>query len=172
MVKFIILSDNRSGSHFVQRSLDNHEKITCYWELFWGNHPPGYNSYINTSFSKKLLNSMWKTKSVSTWLDNLFTPENAKGNEALGFSLKYGQAKKYSGVLDWAKKNDTKTIHLIRTNYLMRFIACKSRGRYESSLPTTQFEPVKIELDPKETIDRIKGNIRAVSKMRNKWNFI
>jgi hypothetical protein len=173
MTRFIILSHNRSGSHFLHRYLASHRDIRCSGELFWhrnfGNH--GYNAFLNRTFWKKLCDPLFHRMFVGKYLTEFYN--NNSNYKAAGFLLKYSQANRRKGIIIWIKKNNIKVIHLIRSNVVMRNMACEIRKR--GILPSVPVDSknfdnrilhAKVRVAPRPFIDKLISNKNLIFKFR------
>lgn len=129
MIKFIILTTQRSGSTLLWKYLDQHPQIDAHGEIFLGslNRLDSYKNFKNKSLKNKLISYINKQNSIKNYINEI-RDNNAS---AFGFKLMYNQINKH--VLNWVNNNEIKIIHLIRTNTLKMLIsrnAAKLRNLY------------------------------------------
>lgn len=161
MVKFIVLSTQRSGSSFLCTSLDSHPRIRCHEEIFMTKNTNAitYRSYRTGSFERKLRHAFGRNELIYTYLNEFF--RDKKEVDALGFKFMYGQNRQYPQVRQWCKERNVKVIHLIRENTLKIIVSrhvAKKRSVYMSTEP---LQPASAKLD----IWKLKAEIRKARKL-------
>jgi len=142
MVKFLIITQPRSGSAWFMSCLDSHPQIYCPRQptLFskynlspikWfkprflqvDNPISPYYKYRSSSLKRQIAHRLNRNKLVHDFLSKLYA-ENHNA-EAVGFKVNYSQINRYSEIASWIKQNNPKIIHLIRNNLLKRLVSHK-----------------------------------------------
>lgn len=147
MVKFILLSTQRSGSSFLGTALAGHLHVKCYEEVFMpkNDHDVAYRAYRSASIRRQIRDLIGRKKLIYEFLERLMA--SAPPAKAVGFKFMYRQAKRYSEVVDWCKEHDVRVTHLIRRNSLklvVSHILARQRGVFHSR---KALAPTKVHLD-------------------------
>lgn len=148
MIRFVVLSTQRSGSGFLRSLLKSHPSISCLEELFLSRNtnPITYRSYRTSSMRRALEDLLVRDKAVCDYLAEVYARQPAN-HRAVGFKLMYGQAERHPEVVEWCRRNGVKIVHLVRRNMLKmivsRHIAAKRRV-YHSTRP---LEPKAVRLN-------------------------
>lgn len=151
LIRFVVFSGNRVGSHFLQSLLNSHPKINCYWEIFWEN--------------EKIL--LGHDALVKTFLENHFRKE--KDVDATGFLLKSWQTRLAPSILAWIKDNEVKIVHLIRGNPLNHEVALQlRRSGVVTSHSRTAVDYHQVHLDTKGLERKLRENKRVIERHRRK----
>lgn len=151
MIKFVVLSRQRSGSTLLVRSLSSHPQIQCHGEIFLAKNTrlPTYEAYRTASLKRRLAHPFFKKWLIYNFLAEVYTSA-AADIEALGFKLMYGQAREFWPVKNWIKDDDVRVIHLIRTNMLKTILSSKTSKVRQVAHSTKPVAPIKVHLDPVE----------------------
>ena len=156
MVKFIILTTQRTGSTLLWKYLNGHPKIEGHGELFLPSHKSldTYAMYKNQSYKRLFLHYISRKKNIEEYMNNLF--DKKKQVECIGFKLMYSQL--FSELENWIINNHVSVIHLVRKNILKMIVSritAKKRNLYHvnegETIPT-----IRIKLNPKKLIKNIK----------------
>lgn len=172
MIKFIVLSTQRSGSSYLCSLLDKHPDIRCVEEIFMprNRNPVTYRTWRNASFGRKLKHLFTRQESIDAYLEELCAGQPKL--DAFGFKLMYGQVARYPEILNWCKRNDVRVVHLIRKNALKmvvsRQVALK-RGVYLSTRPV---EAVTVNLDTRRLIPELQQSDRLVQHNRELFSML
>lgn len=150
MIKFIILSTQRSGSAFLVTSLTSHPRIHCYREIFLATNPQpeSYRTYRTQSLQHRVAHVFQGKRLIDSYLTQLYCPEGQ--GDAVGFKFMYSQAETLPEVVTWLRNHQVKVIHLIRTNILKKIVSnqtAKVRKIYHSTEPV---EAIKIRINTKK----------------------
>ena len=186
MDKFIILSNQRSGSTLLVFLLDSHFQIQCWSELFQkidpnklnkSHYPKHYKiswvQFYESSPTRQFLYKFRKSALVNKYLDNIYTNTRDKNIQAIGFKLIYSQLEAFPQVKDYIKKNNIKVIHCIRRNSLKTIISletAKARRKFATREP---LETIPITLKCDNLIDRLNKMstlIKNYSEIRSHTN--
>jgi LPS sulfotransferase NodH len=168
MIKFIVLSTQRSGSSYLGVSLDSHPRIRCCEELFMPkNHNEiTYRTYRTASLERRVSHLFQRKKLIYSYLEQVL--RGSPDVDAFGFKFMYGQYRRFPEVMQWAKESDVRIIHLIRRNTLKMIVSreiARKRGVYFSTKP---LQPMKVTLDENRVVKEIQRAARAVEEYRNR----
>ena len=166
MIKFIVLSTQRSGSSYLCSLLDKHPAIRCVEEIFMprNRNEITYRSWRSASFSRRLKDWLNRQQSVDAYLRQLC--EKHRRFDAFGFKLMYGQAQRYPEVIDWCRNNDVKVVHLIRRNSLKMVVSRKVAAKRGVYLSTRPVEAVTVNLDTRRLVRELRESERLVQRNR------
>ena len=156
MIKFIVLSTQRSGSLFVCTCLDSYPNVRCHNDLFMPKayKNTAYRAYRQAPIQRRIEHLIRPQASVDRYLAGIFD-DNI---DALGFKLMYGQARRFPQVSHWCRKQNVGVIHLIRRNSLKIHVSrqiAKKRGIYFS---TVDPKPMSVSLDTRSLV----GSLRRI----------
>jgi hypothetical protein len=91
--------------------------------------------------------------------------------KAVGFLLKYTHDREYPAIRAWMnQENDTKVLHLIRANVLMRQIASVSRKTTGVSFTAKEIEPAVVTLNPNTILKILRKNVEKIDKAKKRWS--
>jgi len=168
VVKFVILTTQRTGSTLLVRSLDQHENILLSGEIFHIgsgiHHPENQFRYFKVPLVNNryqfILNVPRLIFSYKRHLRNYFDKLEKTGVYAAGFKLMVSQMKYMPGFISFCRKEEIKPIVLIRKNaadvVFSSFVA-KSTGHYHSNEKQKQPpESAKLFFEPKLFLQQIK----------------
>lgn len=187
MIKFLIITQPRSGSAWFMSCLNNHPEIYCpriptlfskynlspikwYKPRFLQIDNPisPYYQYRSRFFKRQLAHRFNRNKLINEFLSDLYA-ENQNA-QAVGFKVNYSQINRYAAIISWIKQNDIKIIHLIRTNLLKRLVSHKIANARHLLHSTQAVEPVKIRLDPKILIKDFRRRQIRFDKYKKRFN--
>lgn len=125
MIKFVVFTTPRTGSTLLVKSLDTHPEIFCAGELFFLKkgifHNESQYPFIRIPFVGNKINYLVNYPKLllglKTFLNKFYSGHGEKG-KAKGFKLMHFQTYYTPGIFDYLKKNNVKTIVLIRRNVL------------------------------------------------------
>jgi LPS sulfotransferase NodH len=156
VIKFIVLTTQRSGATFFIKCLSGHPQIQCRHETifsqrnrfkFFSFDSPGsfYYQYRSSSLGRQLAHWFQRKHLIHNCLDDYLRtlPNNAK---AIGFKVSYNQVEKYPAIAAWIREHDVRIIHLVRNNLLKRFLShqtSRARGLAHATQPV---KPIKIHV--------------------------
>ena len=165
MIKFLIITQPRSGSSFFTSCLNSHPQILCpRGSLFTkrnlspikGFKPDfltvdrkksPYYKYRSSSFKRQIAHRFRRNKLIHEFLSAWYARH--QNSEAVGCKVNYSQISRYPATISWVKQNDVKVIHLVRNNLLKRHVSNKiaiTRDQHHSHKP---LKPIKVYIDPK-----------------------
>jgi LPS sulfotransferase NodH len=169
MVKFLIITQPRSGSAWFMSCLDSHPQIHCpRLPTLFSKHNVSpikgfkprwlqvdkpispYYQYRSRSFKRQIAHRVNRKKLVYEFLSDLYADHLQA--DAVGFKVNYSQLSKYSEIVSWVKENDVKIIHLMRTNLLKRLVSHKIANTRNLCHSTRSVEPIKVHIDPEVLI--------------------
>ena len=170
MVKFLIITQPRSGSAWFMSCLDSHPQIYCpalttlfskynlsplkgFKPLFLQFYNPEspYYKYRSRSFKRQITHYFNRKKNIFDFLSEMYAErDNA---EAIGFKVNYSQIRKHKMVFSWIKRNNGKIIQLVRYNLLKRLVSHKIAHARNLCHSTHSVAPVKVQIDPNALID-------------------
>lgn len=168
MVKFIVLSTQRSGSTFLVTALSSHPRIHCYEEIFLrtNHNSETYLTYRTATLNRRLAHLFQRKQLIAEYLMNLYTASEPSG-DAVGFKLMYPQIRQLPEITAWIKEHKIKVIHLIRQNTLKVIVshqAAKKRKLYHLTRPLEQVS--KIHLPPRKVKTSLVYLTQQVQKYR------
>ena len=182
MVKFIIVSHQRSGSAFFTTLLNSSPGIHCLRECFLLKEMSPAPEYTFVHFLTRYLppnihdifqltpaeqNSLFK-QHIESYLENIFAER--PGIEGIGFKFMYDQIKRFPMALRWMEKNEVYVIHLIRKNTLktiLSWLTRMERGFPHSTAPVSQ---VKVKVDCKTLKDELHFTGDCIEKNRKDFS--
>lgn len=150
----VILAPKRSGSTFLQESLNSHPQIVCYDEMFM------QNKNIDKRRGQFLYRAMKIDKgwNIEQYLEWLFNKEKDKSTL---FRLMYPHDQKFN-VIDKIMNMNIPIIHLTRENLLEKELSRASKGKEMGE---------KIKVDLNKTLSQMekeqKSNDNYKKKLKN-----
>ncbi len=182
MIKFLIITQPRSGSAWFISCLNSHPQIYCpriptlfskikLLPIKWfkprflqvDNPISPYYKYRSSSFKRQIAHRLNRNKLIYKFLSELYA-ENYNA-EAAGFKVNYSQIKRHSVIISWIKQNNPKIIHLIRNNLLKRLVSHKIANARNLVHSTQPVEPIKVNIDPQI----LGNNFRRCQKRFDKY---
>ena len=182
MIKFLIITQPRSGSSFFTSCLNSHPQIHCSRGSLFTKHnlspikgfKPGfltvdrkkspYYKYRSGSFKRQFAHRFRRNKLVHEFLSAWYARH--QDSEAVGFKVNYSQISRYPATISWVKQNDVKIIHLVRTNLLKRHVSNKiavTRDVHHSNKP---LEPIKIYIESKILVEDFRRRQNRFERYR------
>lgn len=186
MIKFLIITQPRSGSNWFMSCLDSHPQIYCprLTTLFskynlspvkWfkpsflqvDNPISPYYKYRSSSLKNQIAHRLNRNRLIHDFLSDLYA-ENHNA-EAVGFKLNYSQINRYPAIIPWIKQNDIKIMHLIRVNLLKRLVSHKISNTRNLCHSTQSVEPIKVHIEPKILIDDFHRRQKRFAKYKKRF---
>lgn len=166
MIKFIVLSTQRSGSSYLGALLNSHPRISACEEIFMpkNENDISYRTYRTASLKRRISHVLARRKLIFAYLDELVDMQGDV--DAFGFKLMYGQARRYPEVVDWCKDYQVRVVHLIRRNTLKMIVSreiARKRGVY---LSMRSLKPIKVVLNTKRLALELESLESMVDKYR------
>jgi LPS sulfotransferase NodH len=182
MIKFLIITQPRSGSSFFTSCLNSHSQIYCPRGSLFTKHnvsplkrfKPGfltvdrkkspYYKYRSGSFRRQIAHRFRRNKLIHEFLSEWYA--RYQNYEAVGFKVNYSQISRYPATISWVKQNDVKIIHLVRNNLLKRHVSNKiaiARDQHHSRKP---LKPIKVYIDPEILLDDFRRRQKRFDKYR------
>ena len=174
MEQFILLAARRSGTTFVQRSLDSHPQIQCHKRVFDVKNKFRYfvidrpnskfHQFRTASIQRQRDYIFRKQQLIEAFMTELCVP--VEDSKAIGIRLAYIQSDRHPEILKWATANAVGIIHLVRENVLKTLVShatAKKRGIRHS---TQKLPTVTVRLPPRRLKRRLKKLTRHIEKYR------
>ncbi len=173
MVRFIILSTQRSGSTWLVESLTSHPSVVCHGELFIQRPrqpTPPWGARGASVFEAYRSSLPWYRRrsaaAVSRYLDGIYS--FPPGVVAVGFKLMYGQLEHHPALMGELRQRSVRVVHLLRSNALDVIIskrAAAARGLHH--LPVEEPVPVtRLQLDAARLPGQLERQEREQRKGR------
>ena len=166
MIKFLIITQPRSGAAWFMSSLNSHPQVYCprLPTLFskynlspfkWfkphflqvDNPKSPYHKYRSRSFKRQIAHRLNRNQLIYDFLSELYAENHNVG--AVGYKVNYSQIRKYAATISWVKQNDVKIIQLVRYNLLKRLVSHKIANARNFCHTTQAVEHIKVHIDPK-----------------------
>lgn len=183
MIKFLIITQPRSGSAWFISSLNSHPQIYCprHPTLFskynlspfkwfkprflqFDKSISPYYKYRSRSLKKQIMHWVNRNKLIYEFLSELYA-ENYNA-DSVGFKVNYSQINRYPVIISWIKENDLKIIQLIRSNLLKRLVSHKIANTRDLRHSTKLVEPIKVRIDTKILMNDFRRREKRFAKYR------
>ena len=182
MIKFLIITQPRSGSSFLTSCLNSHPQIHCpRGSLFTKRNlspikgfKPGfltvdrkkspYYKYRSSSFKRQFAHRFRRNKLIHEFLSAWYA--RYQESEAVGFKVNYSQISKYPATISWVKQNDVKIIHLVRKNLLKRHVSNKIAVTRDVHHSKEALKPIKVFIDPKILLEDFRRRQNRFERYR------
>jgi LPS sulfotransferase NodH len=175
MIRFVILTTQRTGATFFMDCLSNHPQIQTQkagfgqkrWLIFsLDKRKTGYYLYRSRSIRQQFDHLFRRKRLIYEYMATHYQPIG--GVKALGLKVSYNYVEKYPQLLEWLREqDDLRVIHFIRWNSLKTIISretAQKRGLYHA---TEKVEPIKIHLQPK----KLKRELALISRQVEKYRY-
>lgn len=183
MIKFLIITQPRSGAAWFMSCLNSHPQIYCprlptlfttynLSPIKWF-HPhflsvdkpiSPYYKYRSSSLKRQIAHRFNRNKLIYDFLSDLYAEHH--NVRAVGFKVNYSQIKKYRVTISWVKQNDIKIIHLVRNNPLKKLVSHKIAHTRNLLHSTQPVEPIKVRIDPKILKKHLRKRQRSFDKQK------
>lgn len=170
--KFIIAGTQRAGTSLINSTLNKHENIRCYGEVFLlkrghgANMDGSYRRYLNENkFIRTLNHYINRRNTINVFLDQLYA---TSGYSAVGFKFMLGQAYRYPAVLDYLRENNVKAVHVVRENVLKTYISRYTAKKRNLYIVKENVEAKTVRLP----VDNILAQLQQISREKNEWNHL
>lgn len=183
MIKFLIVTQPRSGAAWFMSCLNSHPQIYCprlptlfskynlspikwFKPRFLTVDKPisPYYKYRSSSFKRQIAHRFNRDKLICDFLSDLYAERHDV--TAVGFKVNYSQIKKYRVTVSWIKENDVKIIHLVRNNLLKRLVSHKIARARNLMHSTQAVEPIKVRIDPRILTQHLRKRQIRLDKYR------
>ncbi len=154
IIRFCILTTQRSGSTWVSTLLDSNPKIQGFRELFIDKEFIFPDSKLSTFILYQKNNPGKRPIITFEYLKKL--DDYLQDREAIGFKLMYDQLLDYPEIIFKLIKEKYKIIHLVRENYLDAIISGKIKDEQGVAHTKVKIEPKEIYLEPSWLIEKLK----------------
>ena len=157
MIRFVVLTTQRSGSTLFCETLDQSPRIYCMQECcrydLSRKSPYSFSHFLHQlKIDFQSLPPEDRTLLLAKYLDTL-TAER-KGVKAIGFKVMYDQLDRMPEIQHWMMQRSARVIHLMRANLLKRLVSWivlkKATRRANSNQPLPQ---VRVRIETHELID-------------------
>ena len=126
LVKFIVLTQARTGSNMLVSMLDNHPEVRCFREAFNPHSVFGYENWLQKSSLRQIANRYIRDYSVEKYLESLLAVSPKDNTRAIGFKVIYpGQFDRWHNFRCYWRTHDFKIISLIRHNLLRKYLSSR-----------------------------------------------
>lgn len=186
MVRFLIITQPRSGSAWFMSSLNSHPRIYCprHPTLFskhnlspFKRFKPGflqvdkpvspYYKYRSSSLKRRVAHWLGRDNLIREFLSGLYAENH--GTDAVGFKVNYSQINRYPVVVSWIKENDLRIIHLIRSNLLKRLVSHKIANIRDLRHSTRSVETTAVYIDPTILIEDFRRRQDRFARYRKRF---
>jgi len=169
IIKFIILTTQRTGSTVFWRYLDTHPSISAHGEMFLKSlkRPDSYATYRKKSFRNHCMHYVSRRQLTEEYMSQFF--KSTSEIKAIGFKLMYSQL--FPCLEDYLHRKNVHVIHLIRKNVLKIIVSretAKKRNLYHAT-PEENIPAVKVYLHPKTLRQDIIRILSEVSHFRERF---
>jgi LPS sulfotransferase NodH len=176
MVKFIVLTTQRSGATFFIKCLSSHPQIACRHETIFSQNcrfkylsfdRPGsfYHQYRTSSKSRQFAHWFRRNQLIHACLDD-YLHAQPHDVQALGFKVSYNHIEKYPDIVTWIEEHDTRVIHLVRNNILKTVLSLETSKLRKLHHSTEKVKPVQVHLKPWKLLRNLKRRARIIEKYR------
>jgi hypothetical protein len=176
MVKFVIVTTQRTGTTFFRTCLDSHPQIQCPGTVFpqetkfrfFQIDRPGsiYHQYRSRSLKRQLVHWFRRKKIVYDCLNDFYARRT--DTPTVGFKASYNHLQRYPAITAWIKENDVRVIHFIRRNLLKRFLSEQSRRARGLAHSSQAVKPVKVHVD----IGRLQKDLTKKAQLVERYRKI
>jgi len=182
MIRFLIITQPRSGSSFLTSCLNSHPQIYCPRGSLFTKHnlspfkwfqpsfltversKSPYYKYRSTSFKRQIAHQFRRNKLIHEFLSAWYSKH--QNSEAVGFKVNYSQINRYPATISWVNQNDVKIIHLVRDNLLKRLVSHKIANTRNLNNTRKPLKPIKINVDPKILLKDFRKRQKHFEKYR------
>jgi ribosomal protein L22 len=157
MIKFAIITQQRSGSNLLRSFLNQHPDIYCYGEMFSPSGTVKDNFFKDKDLIvKRAFYHKEQNKNIEDYLSHLFN--SAKKYNAVGIDLKYNQMN--DEIVSYLVDKSVRVIHLIRRDLLATWLSdYLVDGKRHEKLPR--------KIDPKKIKKQMRFTKHSINKYRN-----
>ncbi len=168
MQKFVITGLQRTGTTMIVRTLDQHENIVCFGEMFIGKYPnktPGsYQIWYRQTRLRRLQKLVSEKHCIQNYLDEIYSAPEYLFNEdqkreacmAMGFKLMYNQANQNPSILGYIKARQLPILLLVRKNYLRVVVSRSVRKIFELAHTNEKVRTPPVEIDTKKLLSSLE----------------
>jgi LPS sulfotransferase NodH len=179
MEPFILLADRRSGTTLVIDCLNNHPRIHCEKRAFGiekkienptpDRHSGGYFLYRTESLGRRIRHFMDRAGLIREYLTNEIFLADDDG-DVRGVRLIYNAAEHYTQVLDLAKAEGIKVLHLVRENVLKTYVSHETAPLHKMHHPRegAEIKTVKLHVDVSAMLGSLERRAARIQAMRDR----
>ena len=161
LVKFLVLTQARTGSNMLVSMLDSHPNIKCYGEVFNPSSSFGYVNWQRNSYLRRIANKYIRDYNVEKYIYSLLSVGPKDNTQAVGFKVIYpGQFDRWPNLRYYCRENNFKIISLIRQNLIRKYVSSRI-ANYEGAWSAREHRnkrvSIKVDLsDLSRFIDRME----------------
>ena len=162
MVKFIILSTQRSGSTFFRKFIGSHPQIESHGEIFisrkWDSElrKDRYYQYCNNNIFYKFFAYTGMHRMIVPSFLKSFYQNVSQMKKAKGFKLMYNQEKKFKILSTILKSDNILFIHFIRLNLLKLIVSREILRETNIAHTVVKVPQKKIMLNTYKILEKLK----------------
>lgn len=163
MVRFVIVTTQRTGHMLLRTCLASHPQIDCAGSIFpqvnrlayfqADRSNSRYRRFRSRSLSRRLAHWFNRTKLIHACLEEFFAEPTEAA--ARGFKASYTHLQRYPAVVTWLQRNDVRVIHSVRNNLLKRYLSGETKKVRGFSHTTSTLTSVKVHV----RIDKLKKDL-------------
>ena len=147
LVKFMVLTQARTGSSMFTSMLDSHPNIKCFGEVFNPGSNFGYKHWQSKSYKRRIADKYLRDYNIEKYIDSLLSVEPEDNTQAVGFKVIYpGQFDRWPNLRCYCRENDFKVISCIRKNLVRKYISSKI-ANYEGVWTTQERREERVSLN-------------------------
>ena len=167
LVKFVVLTQARTGSNMLVSMLDSHPGVKCFGEVFNPDSSFGYENWLQKSSLRRVANKYIRDYNVEKYLDSLLAVRPEDNTQAVGFKVIYpGQFDRWSNLRYYWRTYDYKIISLTRKNLVRKYVS--SNIAYFDGVWSAQEHRVK---RTSITVD-VSDLLRSIERMETIYRLI
>lgn len=186
MVRFLIITQPRSGSAWFMSSLNSHPRIHCprHPTLFskhnlspFKRFKPNflqvdkpvspYYKYRSASLKRRVAHWLKRDKLICEFLSGLYAQDREA--DAVGFKVNYSQINRYPVIVSWIKENNLRIIHLIRSNLLKRLVSHKVANIRDLRHSTRSVDTTRVHIEPSILVEDFRRRQNRFARYRERF---
>lgn len=149
MVRFVVLSAQRSGSTLLCGCLNRVPCVRCMSECFWPGNlvDPTFDAFVSRVAPEGFANLSHDAQNylLTRFLDAVCV--DRPDLNGVGFKLLYYQFEQFPEILPWLQRRSVHVIHLFRKNTLKRLVSWIVKEKCGQSNSTRLLPQAQIRLD-------------------------
>lgn len=176
MVKFVVLTTQRSGATFFIKCLDSYPQIACRhqtvftqdskFKFFSFDRPSSFYYQYRTSSLKRRLRHILQRKQLVYDCLNDYLHTLPSDSKVIGLKVSYNHIGKYPAIVAWIKEHNVRIIHLIRNNILKTIISLETAQKRRQFHSTQKVKPVQVCLRPGKLKRNLARRERLIKQYR------
>lgn len=174
MVRFAVVTTQRTGATFFTTSLQSHPQIQCPGTLFpqiskfkffhADRSDSAYLKYRSSSTHRQRAHWFARRKLIYEFLESAYTTED--DSVAMGYKFSYNHLARYPVIEAWLRENNIHVIHYIRENLLKRYLSSETKKVRHIAHSTEPLKPVQIHIDSGKMKQDLARNTQQIAKYR------